>query len=85
MDSSKLAVPRTYSFKEHVLPPVHEIYTTSEYENCVSLPSEDELQSKTDEAVPKKPKWLVRGELSDDVTAVDDMLNLRFVFLSLVA
>lgn len=66
--------PKTYNFKKQIPPPlVHEIYTTSEFDEEIIALAPD--GGEETEVLEKKPKWLVRGELSSN-TSVDDMLNL---------
>lgn len=64
---------KVYNFKEPLPPPaIEEIYTASEFAD----PLTDELKEAEPVVIAKKPKWLVRGDLSNAV-AVEDMLQLE--------
>ena len=71
-------VQKVYSFVDPKPPSIHEIFKTSEYEDPTASADQEDGEQIVEE---KKPKWLVRGDLSDS-TAVPDMLNLRYLSVS---
>lgn len=76
MANPKVAnLPKAYNFAQPVPPPpVYEIFKTSTFEDTVVSDKKDVAEKAV--VAENKPKWLVRGDLSD-ATAVEDMLNLR--------
>lgn len=66
-------VPKAYSFsKPPPVPLINDIFNTT-----VTVDSAVTEDVTEEGPVEQKPKWLVRGDLSDS-TSVEDMLNMRY-------